>query len=313
MTDTSNMHEDYKKVPSFNLPFNAVAVWLLNLFLKFDQWRRCRRPGPGVEVVSEMIGTKDGARIKALVMRPAEASGPLPVVLYYHGGAFALSWASMHHLACQRYALEANCITVLVEYRLGPRHAFPVGFNDSYDARQWVIENADTLQADPSRIVVMGDSAGGALAAGVAQRALDENSPIQGQVLIYPVLDSECKTTSATEFETVPVFTAESNRRMWQMYLKGAAEGESPAYAAPGLRPSLQNLPPTYLETAQYDPLHDEGINYAQRLLVAGVNVELNATQGTVHGYELAADNPQVEASMLRRIAAIRRMFAAPA
>jgi acetyl esterase len=313
VTDTSNMHEDYKKVPSFTLPFNAVAVYLLNLFLKFDQWRRCRHPGPGVAVQKEMLQGSDGGQFKALLIRPTAASGPLPVMLYYHGGAFALSWASMHHLSCQRYALEANCLVVLVDYRLGPKHLFPLGFNDCFDTRQWVIDNAERLQADPSRIVVMGDSAGGAMAAGVAQRALDAGNPLQGQVLVYPVLDCECKTTSATEFESVPVFTAESNRRMWKMYLGDRRNGAVPDYAAPGLRENLHNLPPTYLETAQFDPLRDEGTDYAQRLLSAGVSVELNSTEGTVHGYELAADNPVVADSMLRRIAALRRMFATSA
>ncbi|MCX2982306.1 alpha/beta hydrolase [Halieaceae bacterium IMCC14734] len=313
MTDISNMHDDYKKVPSFTLPFGRVASWLLNLFLKFDQWRKCRNPGPGVTVEKEVLQGTDGSQFKALVMRPTDATEPLPVMLYYHGGAFSLSYASMHHLSCQRYALEANCLVVLVDYRLGPKHVFPLGFNDCFDTRQWVVDNAQRLQADASRIVVMGDSAGGAMAAGVAQRALDEGNPVQGQVLIYPVLDCECKTTSATEFESVPVFTAESNRRMWQMYLGDRLTGNVPEYAAAGLRADLKDLPMTYLETAQYDPLRDEGIDYAQRLLSAGVNVELNSTQGTVHGYELAADNPVVADSMLRRIAALRRLFAASA
>lgn len=310
MTDFSNMHESYKKIPSFTFSFNRVMSWLLNLIIAVERFFHCRKPNPALELSNQLIPRADGSHFKNMVMRPREASAALPILLYYHGGGFALSWVSLHHQSCQRYAMEANCITLLVDYRLGPKRPFPDGFEDCYTAYEWVMQNAATLNADPSRVVVMGDSAGGAFAAGVAQRALDEGKSLNGQALIYPVLDSDCKTTSATDFEKTPIFNAESNRHMWRMYLKNVPAGDDPVYASPGHRQNLSTLAPAYVETAEFDPLRDEGIEYAQRLADAGVAVDLNSTKGTVHGYEAAAqDNPVVEASMQRRLAALRAFF----
>ena len=309
MPDISNMHEDYRNIRSFNISFNRVMIWLLNTFFAVERFLHCRKPNPALTTERRVLTSADGDRFSAIVMKPATAIGTLPVLLYYHGGAFALSWASLHQLACERYALEAQCMVILVDYRLGPRKPFPAGFQDCYAAYQWVLAEAQALGADASRIAVMGDSAGGALSAGVAQRALDEGGSICGQALIYPVLDSDCKTLSATQFDTTPVFNAESNRRMWRMYLKNVPAGLDPEYASPGHRKELAGLPQTYLETAEFDPLRDEGLEYAARLTSAGVNVDLNATSGTVHGYELAANNPSVEKSMRRRIEALRDFF----
>ena len=310
VTDFSNMHEAYRKIPSFTFSFNRVLSWLVNLAFAVQRFFACRRPHPALAVSEQPIQRADSSLLKTIVMRPRESSGTLPILLYYHGGGFAFSWVSMHHRHCQRYTLGANCITLLVDYRLGPSQPFPHGFEDCFTAYQWALQNAASLNADATRVVVMGDSAGGAFAAGVAQRAVDEGLPLNGQALVYPVLDSDCKTTSATEFEKTPIFNAESNRRMWRMYLRNVPAGERPAYASPSQRQNLAGLAPAYVETAEFDPLRDEGIEYAQRLAHAGVAVDLNSTQGTIHGYEPAApENPVVAASMQRRITALQGFF----
>jgi len=228
--------------------------------------------------------------------------------LYYHGGAFAITHASMHIKMCERYAREAGCVVVFVDYRLAPQHPFPVGFNDCYAALQWTIGNAASLGVDTKRIAVMGDSAGGALAAGVAQKAFDNGITLCAQVLVYPVLDSECKTVSATEFLDTPLWNSGGNRRMWAMYLKSSG-GKAPEYAAPGLRTKLAGLPRCYVDTAEFDPLRDEGIAYAQALTAQGVLVTLNQTRGTIHGYEMSPKNPQTLASMAGRIEFMRESF----
>jgi acetyl esterase len=310
VTDFSNMHEAYRKIPSFTFSFNRVMSWLVNLLFAVQRFFACRRPNPALAVSTQLIPRADSSDLKAIVMRPRDSSETLPILLYYHGGGFVFSWVSMHHQHCQRYTLEANCVTLLVDYRLGPKQPFPDGFEDCFTAYEWALQNAASLNADATRVVVMGDSAGGAFAAGVAQRAVDESLPLNGQALVYPVLDSDCKTTSATEFEKTPIFNAESNRRMWRMYLRNVPAGERPAYASPSHRQDLSALAPAYVETAEFDPLRDEGIDYAQRLDDAGVAVDLNSTQGTVHGYEPAAPkSPVVEASMQRRITALHGFF----
>ena len=303
------MHEDYKKIPSFNFPFNRLAVGLVNGFLAWDRYRSKSSADARVERREQEIATRDGDSFKLIIMRPKGLTDSCPAVLYYHGGAFAFSYASMHLQSCERYAVEANCCVVVVDYRLGPSKPFPSGFDDCYQTLEWVRENADELKIDSIRIAVMGDSAGGGLSAGVAQKALDNSVPLCAQILIYPTLDYECKTTSATEFADTPIWNAGSNRNMWKMYLKNTSADAPPAYAAPGHRDNLVGLAPAYVETAEFDPLHDEGAEYAERLKEQGVEVEYNPTSGTIHGYEMAAKNPETIRSMKERIAYLLKRF----
>ncbi|MFT5484277.1 MAG: acetyl esterase, partial [Halieaceae bacterium] len=130
-----------------------------------------------------------------------------------------------------------------------------------------------------------------------------------GQMLIYPVLDNRCETPSASEFVDVPLWNAVSNRRMWKMYLKRFPLGSAPDYAAPGLG-ELCDLPATYIETAEFDPLRDEGLNYAQALTASNNPPTINETRGTVHGYDSIEKSDISIASMKKRIAFLKAVFA---
>jgi len=198
---------------------------------------------------------------------------------------------------------------IFVDYRLAPRYPFPAAFDDCYAALQWVVDAAGELGIDPHRIAVGGDSAGGALAAGVAQKARDQGLAVLcGQLLVYPVLDHTCSTESATRFIDVPLWNAISNRNMWAMYLSACPGGSAPAYAAPA-HGDLHKLPPSYVETAEFDPLRDEGLHYADNLRRAGIDVEVNETRRTVHGYDASASNDIARQSMVARINFLRRVF----
>ncbi|MCL4104232.1 UNVERIFIED_CONTAM: hypothetical protein GTU68_035094 [Idotea baltica] len=234
----------------------------------------------------------------------------MPCLIYYHGGGFAMTYGGPHINMCQRYADETGCTVVFVDYRLMPKHPFPGGVDDCYLVLEWVLDNAQRLGIDSSRIAVGGDSAGGALAASVSQMSLDRGTEkLCGQMLIYPVADSECKTRSATEFTDTPIFNSISNHRMWQAYLCNYVESGIPKYASPIHRENFSGLPPAYVETAEFDPLHDEGLAYAERLGEAGISVEVNDTKGTVHGYDAVAKTAISEDSMHRRIAFLKAVF----
>ncbi len=304
------LHEDYKKLPAFTLRFNPVLIGLLNAFLAFDRFRQRRSANPRIDRQEERIQQPDGSSFKVIVMRPKGLQESMPALLYYHGGAFALSYASSHLQFCERYADEANCCVVFVDYRLGPSKPFPDGFDDCYRTLGWARENVAELCIDTERLAVGGDSAGGAMAAGVAQKALDESIPLCGQLLVYPCLDSDCKSASAREFSGTPIWNAGSNRNMWDMYLKQVDREKPPVYASPGHREDLADLSAAYVETAEFDPLRDEGIEYAKRLEEQGVPVQLNKTSGTIHGYELAAENPETIRSLKERIVFLKRVFA---
>lgn len=308
MSSNYPVHDDYRKVPSFDIKFNTPTLTFINTLMKLDVFFRCRKPAPGIRRDVRAITTAEGNTFKITVITPQSAQAPLPVLLYYHGGAFAITHASMHVKFCERYALEAGCVVVFVDYRLAPKHPFPAGFDDCYAALQWTLNNTSALGADLTRIAVMGDSAGGALAAGVAQKAHDNGITLCAQVLVYPVLDCECKTKSAKEFVDTPLWNSAGNCRMWKMYLQGATV-TPPPYAAPGLRNDLQGLPRCYIDTAEFDPLRDEGIAYAFALRSQGVDVKLHQTQGTIHGYEMALKNPQTQEALKQRVDFLRACF----
>jgi len=303
------MHDDFKKIPLFTFRFNRPLVGLINAYLAWDRFRKKSSRDPLVERRDARIHHLGGSSFEVTIMRPPGGRKPSPALLYYHGGAFALRHSSLHLQFCERYAREADCCVIAVDYRLGPSRPFPHGFDDCYRALEWVRDNASELRIDSKRIAVMGDSAGGAMAAGVAQCAHDSAVSLCAQVLVYPVLDSDCKTTSAREFSDTPLWNADSNRNMWKMYLRRVDRENPPPYASPAHREDLSHLPPAYVETAEFDPLRDEGIDYARRLALQGVPVKLNETSGTIHGYELAASNPETVRSLAERIAYLRERF----
>jgi acetyl esterase/lipase len=231
--------------------------------------------------------------------------------VYFHGGAFALTYGATHITMAQRYARDAGCCVIFVDYRLMPSHPFPAGLDDCYTALQWTLNQAQTLGIDSKRIAVGGDSAGGALSAAVCQMSQDrDTATICAQMLIYPALDKDCKTRSAREFTDTPIWTSASNRAMWQVYLRNCPPERIPPYASPAHRQDLSGLPPAYVETAEFDPLHDEGVDYARRLTAAGVEVQLNETQGTVHGFDAITSSVAGSKAVSSRIEFLRKHFA---
>lgn len=304
------IHSDFDKFPVINFRFIRPVIGMINAALAFDCWRTQRqrlRAAP-----CHAINSAPGVSFNCFEFRPAstDAGSALPAVLYYHGGAYAMSYASSHVAAAQRYADEANCAVFLVDYRLVPAARYPAAIDDSYAALDWVMTNATNLGVDPDRVVVAGDSAGGGLAAAAAQRYLDDNgTQLAGQLLIYPTLDSRCSTPSATDFVDTPMWNAVSNRRMWQAYIGDAALTNPPPYASPAHREDLSGLPSTYMETAEFDPLVDEGKEYAARLQQAGVEVVINHTHGTVHGFDAVISSAIVQAAYVKRIDFLCQQF----
>ena len=237
-------------------------------------------------------GPQGAPEIPVIIYQPKASAGPLPCVVDYHGGAFIMGSAQMGHPANVRIALDAGVVVVSVDYRLAPEHPFPAGVEDCYAGLVWVHANASDLGVDPARIAVMGGSAGGALAAAVALMARDRGGPpICFQALQIPVTDDRLTTWSAQNFRDTPMFNRPGAEHMWENYLGAGYEGrETSPYAAPNRAADLSGLPPAYVQTMDLDPLRDEGIEYAYRLMTAGVSVELHAYPGTFHGSGLATN-----------------------
>ncbi len=247
-------------------------------------WKEAKsqaRPCGSVDIADRV--TEHGLRLR--VYRPRSA-GIAPALVYCHGGAFLLGFPELEDPGCVRYALGADCTVISVDYRLAPECPFPAGVEDCFAALDWVVRHHEELGIDGDRVAVGGSSAGGGLAAAVALMARDRGGPtLCFQLLIYPVLDDRLATRSMIGFTDTPVFARPTAEAMWRHYL-GAEPSEVSPYAAPARSTDLSGLPPAYIEACALDPLRDENIAYAMRLLQAGTATELQVIPGVPHGFD---------------------------
>jgi acetyl esterase len=237
------------------------------------------------------------------VYRPHQAQG---AVVWLHGGGFVMGDLDTEHAWAARLAAGSGATVISVNYRRAPEHPFPAALYDAYAALLWTAEHAvDQLGADPARIAVGGHSAGAGIAAAVALRARNQQGPpIRFQVLNQPELDDRQETCSARAFVDLPWMNRDKVTMTWRHYL-----GSAPAtpYAAPARAADLSGLPAAYMTTAEFDPLRDEGITYALRLLQAGVSVELHQWPGTFHGSQAILSAEISQRQIAELVAAIRR------
>jgi acetyl esterase len=213
------------------------------------------------------------------IYRPHGAQG---AIVWLHGGGFVMGGLDVEHPWAARIADSSKAVVVSVGYRLAPEHRFPAALDDAYAAVMWTAEHAVELGVNPQYIAVGGHAAGAGLAAAVALRARDQRRPpISFQLLNQPELDDRQETWSARTFTDTPFMTRDKVSASWRHYL-----GSAPAspYAAPARASDLSGLPPAYITAAEFDPNRDEAMVYAQRLMEAGVPVELHQWRGTFHG-----------------------------
>ena len=247
----------------------------------------------GVTISDREITGRDGAPpVPVRVYVPkGEAAGPRPAYLTIHGGGFVMGTIAIEHAFGVQVARELGAVVVAVEYRLAPEHPYPAGLEDCYAVLCWLHEEADALGIDTDRIGIGGQSAGGGLTAGLALLAKDRGGPpVCFQLLGIPELDDRLDTSSMRRFVDTPLWKRPNAIVSWQAYLGDRAGGpDVPIYAAPARATveEVRGLPPAYVTTMEFDPLRDEGILYALRLLEAGVSVELHQFPGTFHGSAL--------------------------
>ena len=234
-------------------------------------------------------GPKGAPEVPIRIYRPrAAAAAPRAGVLEIHGGGFMFGDIAMMDGWCQIVAGELGAVVVSVDYRLAPEHPFPAGVEDCYAALAWFAAHARELGVDAARIAVAGQSAGGGLAAATALLARDRGGPaLCFQLLEIPELDDRLDTPSMRAFTDTPLWNRPNAVWSWRHYLGPSHSGEPSHYAAPSRAKDLAGLPPAYVSTMEFDPLRDEGILYALRLLQAGVSVELHSLPGTFHGSAL--------------------------
>jgi acetyl esterase/lipase len=278
----------------------------------FDYVASTWQPVPGVEVDRYTLTTADGATLNLGWYR-TPASGPGSAVLYLHGGGMILGLEHLgvvYDLAVREYVAASGVPMLMVDYRIAPEHPHPVPVEDCYAALRWLADNAAALGVDPARIAVMGDSAGGGLAAGVSLLARDRGGPaVAQQLLIYPMLDDRPQSPDP---ELLPflTWTYDDNVTGWGALLgDGVTTDTVSPYAAPARATDLTGLPATYIDVGDLDIFRDEDIAYARRLSNAGVPTELHLHPGCPHAFEALVRTADVSqraiSDRLRRLRAL--------
>ena len=245
------------------------------------------RTASGVTATDSVARLADGRHLPIRVYRPNSAApgDRLPVVINFHGGGWVSGDPHQSEWWCSSVSADAGVVVVSVDYRLAPEHPFPAAPEDCYGATGWAAEHADELGIDAARLAVMGDSAGGNLAAVVSLMARDRGGPpIALQILIYPSVELVDEFPSKTENANAPVLTKKDMDNCPKLYFHNSGREMTDPYASP-LRADHQGLPPALIQTAQFDPLRDEGPAYATALRAAGVQVRYTNYVDAVHGY----------------------------
>ncbi|MGH3641946.1 MAG: alpha/beta hydrolase [Mycobacterium sp.] len=235
----------------------------------------------GVEIRDGIARSDDGGRIPVRIYRGGPSRAP--AVIFCHSGAFVLGNLDTDQQQCVELARRARCTVVSVDYRLAPEHPYPAGFDDAMAVLNWVAADADALDVDVARLAVAGSSAGGALAALLAQCSAAGNAPpLVFQLLHQPVLD-DSQTPSKQEFTTTPGFDGAAAQQMWR-HVSG--DESVPSAAVPAHAAELTGVPNALITCSELDPLRDEAVDYALRLMWSGVATELHVFPGTCHGFD---------------------------
>ena len=246
-------------------------------------------PHPIAKVEDRTIAGPDGDMTVRLYT-PSAPNSPLPVFVYYHGGGFVQGSLRAYDSTCRHLAVASGAIVIAPDYRLAPEGKFPAAVEDCLVATRWAAENATEFGGDPERLVVGGDSAGGSLTATITQECRDAGGPaIAYQVLIYPMLDWSCNTKSFELFGAAGLFLTQERIEWYAQHLFTEKSEAESLRASPGKAENLKDLPSALVITAGFDPLRDEGRQYAARLKEAGVAVEFSEYEGMVHGFAFMA------------------------
>ena len=257
--------------------------------LKIDEFREAvansvgmQKPPEDVAQVHDVFIPSSGGKLSGRVYVP-HGTGPFPIIVYFHGGGWVGGGLPIVDEPCRALANRCGAIVLAATYRLAPENKFPSAVYDAYETLVWARHHASTYGGDKWKLFVLGDSAGGNLAAAVALMARDKDYPrLAGQVLLYPVVDAEADYPSMRDYAEGYFLHTAAVSWFWSHYLASPADARSP-YASP-IKGNLVGLPPALVITVECDPVRDEGEAYAERLIAAGVPVSAKRFDGLIHG-----------------------------
>jgi acetyl esterase len=268
-------------------------------------------PPPVAAVRHLAIPGPDGT-VMARVYYPTVQKA-LPVLVFFHGGGWVFGSVQNIDVPCRELAIAADCIVLAAQYRLAPEARFPAAVLDAHAVLGWVLANAESIDADPKRVVVGGDSSGGNLAVAATLLARDRGEDLPArQLLMYPVLDPYLRGASYREFRDGYLLSRATVQRDWSLYVRDELDKANP-YAAPLQARTFRGMPSATIFTAQYDPVRDDGAAYAQRLRADDVQAEYRCFDGLVHAaFQMANVSPRAREFLLAAAAALKQMGSAP-
>jgi triacylglycerol lipase len=263
----------------------------------------------GVEWREQSIATPAGHALRVRIYRPTDRNDRLPALLHIHGGGYVMGSVRMNHLSNIELAASTSALILSVDYRLAPETVAPGAVEDCYAALQWLHDNAEQLGIDPARIAIRGESAGGGLAAALALLARDRGGPaIVHQNLIYPMLDDRSCITRMPAHLGAFVWTPQANAFGWRSLLgQEPGSAEISPYAAPARAEDLAGLPPSFIAVGALDLFLVEDMDYARRLIEAGVAAELHVYPGAYHGFDILPDAAPTRQMKRDAVAALRK------
>ncbi len=286
-------------------PMNLKLYPIMNVIMKIFKCKSDEK----VNVTVHKTHGYENVELNTYVIEPKKSNNHMPCLVFFHGGGFMIKASGAHYKIAKEYAEKLPCKVVYVDYRLAPKHPFPIPVEDCFETYQWVLDNVDMLGIDKSRIVIGGDSVGGNLATAVTLMARDRRMQLPiAALLIYPAIDRRMITESMKKYTDTPVWDARLNQMMWNAYLNGQMP-EHIEYASPIEATSFENFPESYIEVAEYDCLRDEGIMLSERLKEEGVGVELHEVKNACHGFETATDSSITKECMNRRIQWLKKIM----
>jgi acetyl esterase/lipase len=295
--DTTEFHPDLRKAARY-MPRQAVTPVTL----------------PIMRMATRLIGRKTPKDIEQLTLqsgvtvrlfRPAGVPVPAPALLWIHGGGYVIGTAAQDDELCRRFSRELGITVVSVDYRLAPEHPYPAPLEDCYSALAWL---AALPSVDPRRVAIGGASAGGGLAASLAQLAHDRGEvPLAAQLLVYPMIDDRTVDRDGLDNPGLRLWNQSSNRFGWSAYLRDADRDA----AVPARRVDLTGLAPAWIGVGSLDLFHDEDLAYAERLRAAGVPCDVEVVTGAFHGFDGVVPKADVSRKFFRsQCDALRQAFA---
>ncbi len=289
INDFFGIHPDLRRIAEKTprITYSKRNIWLFNLLMRLMPTPRLP---DDIYIDNVVIPSQDErTKIRLRIYRPKSLAAPTPALLWLHGGGYVMGSPKQDDVRCAHYAQESGITVVSVDYRYAPKYPFPAGLEDCYTALKWVASKSQQIGVDKSHIAIGGASAGGGLAASLAQCAHDrrEIKPVF-QLLVYPMLDDRTALCAHIDDSTNVTWNHKSNRFGWESYLGQKCGAEAaPECSVPARRLDLSGLPPAWIGVGTTDMFHAEDLAYAQRLSECGVECEVYTVPGAFHGFDV--------------------------